>query len=157
MGQVERLEDWNDIIQRVNDLSQDPDEGCDSLSLLEEAEAPHIWSVFDITQVQDKLKEICKDNEFEADLRLWNQEIIDEIESGISMGWCDCEAKCDNEADPSNIVIATNGMFGPSLVPEVVYAGYTKGMECRAKIDEWYQAEGAWCTIVRRIITIDEP
>jgi hypothetical protein len=90
MGRVWTLQDWNNIIQQVNDLAQNPDPGCDPVSPLESVDPPHKWSKADIQQVQDKLKEICKDNTFSAELRLWAQNIIDEINDAIAKGWCGC-------------------------------------------------------------------
>ena len=74
--------DWNDIIDRVNDLCTNPDSGCTGIHPLDDVEADHIWSVDDVQQVRDKLTEICSDNQFNADLRLWKQDIIDEINDG---------------------------------------------------------------------------
>ena len=80
--------DWNDIIDRVNDLCTNPDSGCTGIDPLDDVEADHIWSVDDVQQVRDKLTEICSDNQFNADLRLWKQDIIDEINDAISRGCC---------------------------------------------------------------------
>jgi len=91
MGVVYTRDDWNDIIQQVNDLAVNPDEGCDPVATLPEVDPDHIWTKDDITQVRDKLTEICSDNTFSAELRLWAQEIIDEINDAIAQGWCDCE------------------------------------------------------------------
>lgn len=85
---------WNeDIIREVNELCVNPDTGCDPLETLDEAEADHIWAKTDVTEVQDKLVEICPDNEFE-DLntpQLWHYNyIIVPIEEAIRRGWCGC-------------------------------------------------------------------
>ncbi len=85
---------WNeDIIQEVNELCENPDTGCDPLPLLEEAEPDHIWTKPDVTEVQDKLKEICSENEFEEmeTPQLWHYDaIIVPIEEAIQRGWCGC-------------------------------------------------------------------
>ena len=86
MGQVWTLDDWNDIIQQVNDLAQNPPDGCDALEPLEEVEAPHKWSADDIQQVQDKLKQVCHDNTFSDIPDLWKQDTIDEINDAIGQG-----------------------------------------------------------------------
>jgi len=93
MGQVWTRKDWNKIIQRINDLAQNPPGGCEPVDVLPEVEKNHIWTRTDVTDVQDKLIEICKDNTdtFTAELRLWTQDIIDEINEAIDRGWCDCE------------------------------------------------------------------
>ena len=98
MGQVWTLDDWNDIIQQVNDLAQNPPDGCDPLEPLEEVEAPHKWSADDIQQVQDKLKQVCHDNTFSDIPDLWKQDTIDEINDAIGQGWCECD--CDDTQGP---------------------------------------------------------
>ena len=88
------LDQWNEIIRQINDLAENPPNGCESVDTLEEVEAPHKWSKDDIQQVQDKLTEICKDNNFSDIPDLWKQDTIDEINDAISQGWCDCN-NCD--------------------------------------------------------------
>lgn len=85
-----RREDWNDIIQRINDLIANPDPGCEDIESLEEVAGRHIWTPDDIAAVRDKLVEICPENIFEAETVKWKQQIIDEIEAAIENGWCDC-------------------------------------------------------------------
>lgn len=86
---------WNeDIIREVNALCENPDSGCDPLEPLDEAERDHIWTKPDVTRVQDKLKEICSDNEFDEmnTPQLWHYDnIIVPIEEAIQRGWCNCE------------------------------------------------------------------
>ena len=77
------LDKWNDIIRQVNDLAENPPDGCEPADTLEEVEAPHKWSKDDIQQVQDKLTEICKDNSFSDIPDLWKQDTIDEINDAI--------------------------------------------------------------------------
>lgn len=86
--------DWNDIIQRVNDLINS-DEACRDVDPLDEVEENHIWTQDDIQQVRDKLQEICEDNEFSEELIYWKQAIIDEINEAIDQGWCDCCEICE--------------------------------------------------------------
>ena len=83
---------WNEIIQEVNELAENPDEGCDSLETLEEVEEDYIWNKKDVVEVQDKLMEICPDNEFTEllDNQPWTSVIIDEIITAIEIGWCEC-------------------------------------------------------------------
>jgi len=86
-------DDWNDIIQRVNDLCVNPPENtnCVILETLEEVEEDHIWTKGDIQQVRDKLTEICDENAFAENLDYWKQTTIDEINEAIANGWCNCE------------------------------------------------------------------
>ena len=86
---------WNeDIIREVNELCENPDTGCDPLPTLDEAERDHIWAKIDVTEVQDKLVEICSENTFD-DMntpQLWHyNDIIVPIEEAIERGWCGCE------------------------------------------------------------------
>ena len=91
---------WNeDIIREVNILCENPDEGCDPLPTLEEVDEDHIWLEEDVIEVQDKLEEICPENEFDdlKEPQLWHyDEIIVPIEEAIERGWCGCEP---NETD----------------------------------------------------------
>ncbi|MEE9548754.1 MAG: hypothetical protein V3V68_05305 [Nitrosomonadaceae bacterium] len=86
---------WNrDIIREVNELCENPDEGCEPLETLDEAEPDHIWTKPDVTRVQDKLIEICSENTFDEmnTPQLWHyDDIIVPIEEAIQRGWCGCE------------------------------------------------------------------
>lgn len=95
-------EAWNQIIDRVNDLCENPpeDTDCEPIDTLEHVDPEHIWTTGDIDEVRQKLMEICKDNNFEEELDLWKQKIIDEIEEAISQGWCDCEK---DECGPASV------------------------------------------------------
>ncbi len=86
------LENWNeDIIQRINDLAASPDSGCSSPGPLTKLTAPARWSKQNITDAQEKLLDICPDNTFETIPDKWEQSIIDELETAIDLGWCDCD------------------------------------------------------------------
>jgi hypothetical protein len=91
MGQIWTRAKWNDIIQRINSLSQNPPQGCSALPLLDIATEGHKWSVTDIAAVRNRLLAICPDNAFSAELVKWKQDIIDEIETAIAAGWCGCQ------------------------------------------------------------------
>lgn len=82
---------WNEIIGKVNDLCENPPDGCDPIPGLEEVDPDHIWTKIDIIEVQDKLKEICDDIEFTDLGELWTSTIIDEIVEALDVGWCNCE------------------------------------------------------------------
>jgi len=115
--------DWCDIINRVNDLIEsgggeptEPEGGgeggggeeggdefaCPTLELLECPEKPHIWSKKDIEEVQDKLEEVCDENEDTwtelEDIpdpgQLWLATVLNEIEEAIEDGWCNCCWDC---------------------------------------------------------------
>ncbi len=82
-------ENWNKLIQDINDMIEDPPGDCPPLEPLEEAEENHIWTKKDVEDVRDKLEEMCPNNEFEEDLdKPWNTAIIDELED--NMKFCDC-------------------------------------------------------------------
>lgn len=92
--------DWNEIIQRVNDVITAPpaDTDCDPLPPLDEVDPNHIWSKDDITEVRDALMATCPSISFNAELRLWSQDVLDEIDAAIDQAWCDCEDDCDEDA-----------------------------------------------------------
>ncbi len=92
--------DWCDIYFRVNSLITVPDGECPTLDILDCPEAPHIWKKTDITEVRDKLDEICEENEtawtdYEED-QLWTTTLLNEIEDAIAAGWCNCCWDCPN-------------------------------------------------------------
>jgi len=97
-------EDWNNIITQVNDLAANPDAGCDPLDPLPLVDPDHIWTTSDITGVRDLLTQICKDNNFSTETRLWSQEIIDEIQEAIDNGWCDCRQCCPGDEQDIQIL-----------------------------------------------------
>lgn len=80
------LERWNSLIEQVNELADE----CD-LEHLDQVTAPHKWSKSDVQQMQDKLRDICDDNEFSDVPEKWKQSIIDEFEEAIAAGACCCE------------------------------------------------------------------
>ena len=91
-----KRQDWNDIIDAVNALAQNPDSGCTAVDPLEEVGPDHIWTIGDVQAVRDKLTEICDENTFPEELKLWKQSVIDEINTAINNGWCNC---CDPNAE----------------------------------------------------------
>lgn len=84
---------WKKIIDDINDLINDPPSGCSAEPTLDEIEPDQgiAWSVKMVQDVQDKLKEICPDNEFDDPVK-WSQKMIDDIRDAIEKGWCNC---CD--------------------------------------------------------------
>ena len=118
-------ENWNDIIQKVNALAESPDPGCPGLDPLPEVDPDHIWTKDDIQVVRDKLLEICPDNEFTAEKEMWKQDIVDEINDAIALGWCNCA--CDNAAGAVVTYLATINQTAcdPSgSEPEVCHPSY---------------------------------
>jgi len=91
-----RLDAWNNVLTRINNLASFPPEGCDPVDELPLVTAPHKWTVQDITAAQDKLKEICSDNTFTTASPgdKWRKLCIDELDEAIDNGWCDCEEPC---------------------------------------------------------------
>jgi len=88
-----RLDAWNNILTRINNLALHPSEGCDPVAPLSLVAAPHKWSADDIAEAQDKLKEICSNNSFTTAFPggKWRKLYIDELEEAIENGWCGCE------------------------------------------------------------------
>lgn len=94
------ISNWNELIGDVNDILQGPPEGasnCPPVDPIDEVTDPHLWSVEDVTDMRDKLKETCPDISFSEELVLWKKEIIDEIEDQMDNAWCDCETEPDEE------------------------------------------------------------
>lgn len=87
------IANWNKLIGDVNEILEDPPSGsdCEPIEPIEEVEDPHLWSVEDVEEMRDKLKETCPDISFSEELVLWHPEIIDEIEEQMEEAWCDCE------------------------------------------------------------------
>jgi hypothetical protein len=130
MGQVWTRDNWNNIIQQVNDLAQNPPEGtdCDPLDTLEEVDSEHIWTKGNVEEVRDKLGEICDENIFSEALKYWEQAVIDEINAAITNGWCGCEEEC--LLDCSNAV-------APGTNPIETYIGSWTVEDCHANPLPW--------------------
>lgn len=84
---------WNGLIREVNEVLENPppDTDCEPLPPIDEVEADHIWTIGDIEEVQDALKETCPDIEFPGELVYWSKTTLDEIDEAIDQAWCDCE------------------------------------------------------------------
>lgn len=78
-------ESWNELIRRVNALAAE----CD-LTPLDLVDFLHRWSKDDITEVQDKLLEICDENTFNPPPDLWSRSAIAELIAAVENGPC-CE------------------------------------------------------------------
>jgi hypothetical protein len=92
MGQLWTRQDWNDLIDEVNDtLENPPSEDCGSVESLEHVDENHIWRKSDIREVQDRISETCEDITWDAIPALWKQSIIDEIREKLGEAWCDCD------------------------------------------------------------------
>jgi len=87
------LDAWNSLLGRINNLASWPPEGCDPIAQVPLVTAPHKWSVQDIAAAQDKLREICSDNNFTtpSPSDKWRKLYIDELDAAIDNGWCNCE------------------------------------------------------------------
>jgi len=83
---------WEELINKVNDVLENPDDGCDPIEPLEVPEAPHRWAKSDIREVHDRLNEMPGDCfEFDPIPDLWKKSIIDNIEEQLENAWCECE------------------------------------------------------------------
>lgn len=94
------IENWNTLIQDVNEILQNPPEGsvdCPPIEPIEEVEDPHIWAIKDVEEVRDKLEETCPHISFEEELEIWKPGIIDEIEKQMEDAWCDCVVDPDED------------------------------------------------------------
>jgi len=91
-----RLTAWNDLLGRINYLAAHPPTGCNPVVPLSMVSTPHKWSDQDIAAAQDKLKEICPDNNFTVAFPggKWRERYIDELNAAIDRGWCNCLPCC---------------------------------------------------------------
>jgi len=148
-----RRYDWNDIIQRVNALCESPDPGCPAIDPLDEVEPEHIWLVTDVEAVQDKLLEVCPDNEFTAEKEMWKQDIITEIEDAITLGWCNCT--CDNAGGTIEQYVAainqTECISNPSDSPPGSPGIIDSGWDVFVKIWEWGPKWDSYCDLKREV------
>lgn len=100
---------WEELLTKVNEVFQDPPDGCDPIDEIETPEECHRWAKEDIQEVHDKMNEMPGDCfEFEPIPDLWKKSIIDNIEEQLENAWCDCEdedclKQCGN-ALPGNFV-----------------------------------------------------
>ena len=95
-GKPFKLDEWNKLIRAVNDILKNPTgAGCEAVAPLDEVTDPHRWAKSDIREVRDALKKTCPDIAFSKELRLWKEEVIDEIETQMDKAWCNCEPQPD--------------------------------------------------------------
>jgi hypothetical protein len=86
-----KLSDWNELIDTVNGVLQNPPDGCDPIDTIPHVDAPHLWAeIDDVQNMQNKIKETCPDIEFETIPELWKQDTIDEINEKLDEAWCEC-------------------------------------------------------------------
>lgn len=86
------LADWNQLIDKINNILQNPPANtqCTPLPPLQHVTDPHLWSwPDDVKNAQTWLKKICGETTF-TDHTRWEQSIIDEINAAIAAGWCGC-------------------------------------------------------------------
>src|SRR5690242_2693726 len=90
--------EWNDLIDAVNEVLQNPpgETDCNPLPALEHVGPGTIWRKSHIKQVQDALKATCDSISFNTIPDLWKQSIVDEINTAIGQAWCNCEPEDDD-------------------------------------------------------------
>jgi len=96
--------DWNDLIDAVNEVLQNPPDGCNPLPTIAHVGPGTIWRKSHIRQVQDAIKATCDDITFGPVPDLWEQSIVDEINNKLEQAWCNCD-ECNHDT-----VMAENGM-----------------------------------------------
>jgi hypothetical protein len=77
---------WNALLDKVNNATQNCGGGG-----LQHVTDPHLWSLSDITAVQNALKAGCSTATFTTPAGppyLWQQKIIDEINAALSVACC---------------------------------------------------------------------
>ncbi len=149
-------ENWNKLIQDINEFIVAPPVGCpEEIEPLEEVDPGHIWTVEDVEVVQDKLKEACPDHEFNEELKIWKTSIIDEIEEKIGQ-WCGCEplefeianeaprfcGTCCDYHNPLPYVLVSDLIGGMVVGPPGVYGRYWRLYSMGADGDFSWQVGG---------------
>ena len=90
-----KLEDWNNLLDQVNDVITNPpeDTDCEDIEIdpIPHVGPDHKWSKADIQEVHDKLCQTCDDISFEPIPTRWKTSIITEIEDAMDEAWCECE------------------------------------------------------------------
>lgn len=116
MGQVLTRARWNGLIQQINDLSENPPDGCDALDPLSTVGARHKWSRNDIFLLQDQLLAICNENTFSGDVfqPTWKQSVISELDTAIDKEWCGCEPELWEGPYEVDFDLDTTGYGGSS-------------------------------------------
>jgi hypothetical protein len=109
---------WNqDIIKKINGLTDANPECVGDVEPLEEVGENHVWTFKDIEDVQARLSSLCNDSEFTSPYEYWSAKIVQEIEDAIKRGACGC---CDwvinytwtdvnGESDYGSISITSDG------------------------------------------------
>lgn len=83
---------WGELLVKVNEVLEDPDDGCDPIEPIEIPPECHRWSKQDIQDVHDKMNEMPGECfEFQPIPDLWKTEIITDIEAQLENAWCDCD------------------------------------------------------------------
>lgn len=100
-------EAWNSLIKKINDLVPE----CPDVKKLEEVKKDHRWKKSDITEVEDKLTELCESNKFDPIDDIWKQAKIDELIKALEEGTC---CKCPDENFPMDLskLPLTNSLLG---------------------------------------------
>lgn len=106
---VYKRSDWNDLLDSVNNVLQNPPEDgdCEPIDPIPHVGLKHRWSKDDIREVQDKLRQTCEDITFDEIPELWKQSIIDDINEALGEAWCDCECENPTEEDGTEIELRT--------------------------------------------------
>lgn len=140
------LDNWNLLIADVNNILQNPpeDSNCEPIDTIEAAGDPHLWSVDDIEEVRNKLKETCPDIRFQEDLQIWRPEIVDEIEAQMENAWCDCEGEAN--PDEFTLILGNFGFTPCNAVMNTEQMGVVEGPispVCQ-KVASMFSYEGPW-------------
>jgi hypothetical protein len=109
-------DDWNGLIDTVNEVLQSPpeDTDCEPIGEIPHVEPEHIWTKGDISTVQNALSQTCSEINFGTIPDLWKQSIIDEINSALGQAWCDCndETECVTCPFPEHRFVYGHGVTG---------------------------------------------
>lgn len=108
-------QEWNDLVAQINDLAQNPDNGCDPTGTLNVVDECHRLAKDDITAAQNILMQICDENSFSDVSDFWKVSDIQELEDAAGNGWCNCdEDECPYYIGPLHFqIVWTFSTTGP--------------------------------------------
>ena len=101
-GKPITFEGWKKLIEDLNELFANPPGDCEAVGALSLPESPQVWTIEDVEEVREKMKEMCENHTFDWGwyqpgfegpdndlLRFpFGREIIYEIVD--QMNWCQC-------------------------------------------------------------------
>jgi hypothetical protein len=125
---------WQELLDQVNDVLENPPAGCDALDPIETPEESHKWSKTDIQGVHDKLNEMPGDCFSFAEIPdKWKLSIITDIEDQLGDAWCECDDCFDECTNAQGVVIT---YLGSLITSDCLYCGVSGSDLCDTEVEE---------------------